>query len=129
MNRTKAQFARLRILDAEIRNHHYPNCLRFSEDYEVSERTVKRDIEFLRDQLDAPIAYDTGKHGYYYTEGFWFLPFLAVNESVLRALYAAIQLLQGADNGQAKLLVDLRAQLVGGSQEMPQISGNHVSQP
>ena len=101
MNRTKSQFARLRILDEEIRNGRYPNSLSFSVDYEVSERTVKRDFAFLRDQMGAPLEFSRERNGYYYIEKSWFLPAIVVVEGVMKALEAAIQMME-ANNSKAE---------------------------
>ena len=35
---------------------------------EVDPRTIRRDLEYMRDQLNAPIAYDNAHRGYWYTE-------------------------------------------------------------
>ena len=31
-------------------------------------RTIKRDIEFMKDRLNLPIEFDAKQNGYYYTE-------------------------------------------------------------
>lgn len=46
----------------------------FSESLEVSDRTVKRDLEYMRDQYTAPIEWDREKRGYWYTRPFDKLP-------------------------------------------------------
>jgi proteasome accessory factor B len=50
-----------------LQDGEYPNCVTMAARLEVSVRTVKRDIEFLRDRLRLPIAYDRQKHGFYYS--------------------------------------------------------------
>ena len=89
MNRGKSQFRRLLELDAQIRSGRYPNCLTFAQEWEVSQKTVQRDIEFLRDSMNAPLAYDRAKKGYYYEDENWFLPSLALTEGELVALLLA----------------------------------------
>lgn len=37
--------------------------------FEVSAATVIRDIEYMRDRLEAPIAYDAGRGAYFYDQG------------------------------------------------------------
>lgn len=39
-----------------------------SEELGISIATIKRDIEYMRDELNAPIKYDLDKKTYYYTE-------------------------------------------------------------
>jgi len=88
MERTKTAFTRLTELDRAIRGRSYPNALTFSVDYEVSQKTVQRDIDFLRG-LGAPLEYDRDRKGYYYTDANWFLPALNLNQSELQALLLA----------------------------------------
>ena len=50
-----------------LQTEQYPNCSRMAARLEVSVRTVKRDIDFMRDRLHLPIAYNRQKHGFYYS--------------------------------------------------------------
>ncbi len=69
----KTQMARIVEFDRLVREGGYPNKVRFAVDYEVSERTIARDIEYLRDRLGAPLKYNPGRRGFYYAEA-WELP-------------------------------------------------------
>lgn len=102
MKRNKSQFSRLLELDKRIRQGLYPNCLNFSADWEVSQKTVQRDIDFLRDSLNAPIDYDREKKGFYYTTTQWFMPSISVSEGDLVAILVAEKALEqyrGTDPG------------------------------
>lgn len=46
------------------------------ERFEVSEKTVKRDIEYLRDRCEAPVKWNRGTHSYVYSEPWDGLVFL-----------------------------------------------------
>jgi proteasome accessory factor B len=94
MKRNKPQFSRLLELDRSIRAGKYPNCLSFAATYECSQKTVQRDIDYLKDQLGAPLAYDRGKQGYYYTSSSWFLPSLSLSEGDLLALLVGSKALE-----------------------------------
>jgi predicted DNA-binding transcriptional regulator YafY len=94
MKRSKSQFARLMALDEQIRGGRHPNALTFAAAWEVSQKTIQRDIEFLRDSLGAPIEYDKTKQGYYYTHSNWFLPSVNMTESDLRTLLVAASSVQ-----------------------------------
>jgi proteasome accessory factor B len=59
-----------------------------------SRRTVKRDFEFLRDSLNAPLEYDREHKGYFYRLPDYQLPLVRVTEGELVALFLATQLLQ-----------------------------------
>ena len=50
---------RFATIDNLIRAGKYPNARILSERMEVSQRTILRDIEYMRDQLGAPIEYDS----------------------------------------------------------------------
>ena len=45
----------------------YPNCSLLAREFEVSTKTVQRDVDFMRDQLVLPIEYDRARHGFAYT--------------------------------------------------------------
>jgi predicted DNA-binding transcriptional regulator YafY len=86
MQRTKAQYVRLMELDRQIRAGKYPNCLTFAQEWEVSQKTVQRDIDFLRDQCGAPIEYDKARKGFSYEDPTWMLPAVMLTEGDLLAL-------------------------------------------
>ena len=94
MERGKAQFARLMELDRLIREETFPNCLSFARRWEVSPKTVQRDVDFLRDQLGAPVVFDRARNGFRYTDVNWFLPSLNVSEGDLLALLLATRALE-----------------------------------
>jgi len=94
MKRNKSQFSRLLELDKRIRQGQFPNCLNFSADWEVSQKTIQRDIDFLRDGLGAPIEYDWEKKGFYYKNTNWFLPSINVSEGDLLAILVAERALE-----------------------------------
>jgi len=80
---TNCQLVRLVTLDQVIRSNSYPNSHRFSADYEVSVRTIKRDIEFMKYRLGAPIEYDVERRGYYYTNKEWVMSFKLLQGDVV----------------------------------------------
>jgi predicted DNA-binding transcriptional regulator YafY len=94
VNRTKSQFARLMELDRRIREGRYPNCLTFGAEWEVSQKTVQRDVDYLRDRLGAPIGYDRERKGFFYENQSWVLPSVVLNEGELVALLLAARTLQ-----------------------------------
>ncbi|MGH7146060.1 MAG: helix-turn-helix transcriptional regulator [Planctomycetota bacterium] len=89
MSQTKPQIARLAFIDGEIRKRGFPNASTLAKAYEVSAKTIARDIDFLKFEMKAPIAYDPVKHGYFYTEPTYRLQPLEVTESDLFALCIA----------------------------------------
>jgi predicted DNA-binding transcriptional regulator YafY len=45
-----------------------PNRSHFRRELEASPRTLARDLDFLRDEERAPIAYEPARHGYRLTD-------------------------------------------------------------
>ena len=70
----KTALPRIYRIDAEIASGKYPNSKDLAEMCETSIPTISRDIEFMRDQLFAPIEYDSFKRGYYYSKKLYRLP-------------------------------------------------------
>jgi len=60
----------------------------------VQRKTIQRDIDYLRYQLDAPIAYSAAQRGYYYTETRYRLPAISIRECDLFAIYIGRGLLE-----------------------------------
>jgi predicted DNA-binding transcriptional regulator YafY len=93
MAKYKPQHSRLLFIDRQINAGGYPSCGQLAQRYEVSRKTIYRDLDYMRYQLDAPLEY-SGKHrGYYYTEENFHLPALSIKESDLFAIYLAEELL------------------------------------
>ena len=61
---------RIAAFDRAIRAGEYPNARTIARELEVGHRTVQRDVEFLRDRLGAPLAFDRRRNGYYYNRPF-----------------------------------------------------------
>src|ERR1051325_2319096 len=68
----------------------FPNTFRLAKDFEVSQKTIKRDIEWMKVHWDAPIEYDRRRHGYYYSKPVDKFPGVpTVTEAEMFALLAA----------------------------------------
>ena len=81
------------ISHREIAKGRYPNCSQLAGDYEVSVKTIQRDLDYMRYRLDAPIGYSAKHRGYWYTEPNYQLPAISIKESDLFAIYLAEKLL------------------------------------
>lgn len=55
------------------------NSRDFMKEFEVSRRTVARDLDFLRDEENAPLAYDEARHGYVLTDETYALPPVSIS--------------------------------------------------
>jgi predicted DNA-binding transcriptional regulator YafY len=58
---------RLVKIHSLLEEERYPSVARLVEELEISERTVKRDIDTLKTTFGLPIKYDRDREGYYYT--------------------------------------------------------------
>lgn len=61
-----SQTERIAYLDRRLREKGWVTAGEVADRFEVSTRQVKRDIEYLRWRLDAPLAYDGVRRRYYY---------------------------------------------------------------
>ena len=59
---------RIQWLHKKMTMKSYPNAQRLAERFQISHRQAQRDMEYLRRELGAPIAYDNSRKGFYYTE-------------------------------------------------------------
>src|SRR5882672_7233831 len=59
---------RMGKIDDLIRAEKYPNSVGMAQEFGVSVRTVKRDIEFMQVRRGLPIEYDAKRWGYYYSK-------------------------------------------------------------
>jgi predicted DNA-binding transcriptional regulator YafY len=91
-------------IDRLLRNHRVVTMERFLEELGVSRATFKRDLEYMRDRLNAPIGWDREKRGYrfrqeeqgapgYELPGLWF------NDSEILALLTMERLLEEIEPG------------------------------
>lgn len=100
--RTMTQTARVYKIERLIHNR---GCVSFQtllSELEVSPATLKRDLAYLKDQLNAPIEYDRDQNGYRFGQEFrgqkHELPGLWFSERELYSLLMAHQLLSELDS-------------------------------
>jgi predicted DNA-binding transcriptional regulator YafY len=86
---TRMPMARVHEIFRAIKTQRWPNCSSLAEKLEVSAKTVQRDIEYMRYQLNLPIEYDKERHGFYFTEQVTHFPAVHITESELVALLVA----------------------------------------
>ena len=82
----KVLYRRLQNIDEKLRKKSYPNAIKLAELLGVSQRTICRDIEYLRNFYNAPIEFDKAKNGYYYTEDSFYIKDIFLNESEIEAM-------------------------------------------
>jgi proteasome accessory factor B len=72
----------------------YPNATQLAQEFEVSTKSIYRDIEFMRDRMGLPIEFDRVRNGYYYTENVENFPAIQMTEGEFFALLVAEKALQ-----------------------------------
>ena len=89
------KMTRLMKLVAMLRKNSYPNhrtlqrALKMLDTtcmYSISQKTVQRDVQYLRDVYGAPIAFDNGRRGYYLTDQNWKFEVPQLDEDEMRAV-------------------------------------------
>ncbi len=73
----------------KIQQGEYPNCVQMAREMEVSLRTMKRDVQFMKDRLHLPIEYDAVKYGFYYTQSVDQFPRVEISEAEMFAMLVA----------------------------------------
>jgi len=76
----------------QLRAGRYPNVPRLAALFEVNERTVRRDLQYLREMCNAPLEFDHQRRGFYYAEDFE-LPPMRLSEGELLALFVGARIL------------------------------------
>lgn len=66
--------ARIYWIYTQLKSEARPSVARFKRCFEVSRSTFRRDLDFLKDRLGAPVAYDPVGNGYYLTDSSFELP-------------------------------------------------------
>ncbi|MEJ1973487.1 MAG: WYL domain-containing protein [Lacunisphaera sp.] len=85
----RATLRRVLFIHERLGNGHVATAVSFARELETSERTIKRDIEFMRDQLGAPIEWDAAGHSYVYSLPCDLLPLLRLDAGEALALTLA----------------------------------------
>ena len=94
MGTTKYNIRRLKRLLSMLKENRYPNYPRFLAEmrrqdlagaYDLSARTLLRDIAFLRSEYRAPIEYDRERRGYYLADPDWSADIPLLDDSEMRA--------------------------------------------
>lgn len=90
----KLSYERFLWFDRQVKGRRFPNTTSLAREFEISVKTAQRDIEFMRDRLNAPLIYDQTKKGYYYENDTFSIPSTYLSSSELTSLLVARRLLQ-----------------------------------
>lgn len=100
----KLSTLRLICLAQMLKKNSFPNhtrvmaeIRRYTTDttYEINPKTIKRDVDFLKAEYNAPIQYDLHRKGYYLTDPDWVLDLSAMRENEQEAALISARLSEG----------------------------------
>lgn len=96
---TRRPLERIFTIHNAIVRGRFPNCRSLADQIEVTPKTIQRDINFMRDDLDLPLAYDEIRHGFFYERPVSEFPLLRITVEDIVALFLArhaLEPLQGS---------------------------------
>ena len=77
-----------------IKTGRYPNRTQLARSIEVTTKTIQRDLDYMRYQLNLPIEFDYARGGYYLTKTITDLPLFQLTESELVSVFVAQKALE-----------------------------------
>ncbi len=110
---------RLLQLDTLLRSNERQTADSLASALEVSERTIRSDLDFLRDRYHAPLKFSKAR-GHYYTDSEWRLPSITLSQGELFALTLGARMLE-AYSGSA-YATDLRFAVSRLAERLPEQS-------
>ncbi len=108
---------RLLQIDASLRLEQRQTADSLAKALEVSERTVRNDLAFLRDRYHAPIEYSKTK-GFHYTDLEWRLPTITLTKGELFALILGARMLESCAG--SAYAADLKSAITRLSERLPE---------
>ncbi|XWK89464.1 MAG: transcriptional regulator [Phormidium sp.] len=108
---------RLLQIDELLRSGQRQTSESLAQAVEVSERTIRNDIAFLRDRLNAPLEFNR-RQGFHYTNSDWRLPSISLSQGELFALTLGARMLE-AYSGLA-YAKELRSSITRLSERLPE---------
>ncbi|EKQ67002.1 putative transcriptional regulator [Leptolyngbyaceae cyanobacterium JSC-12] len=110
---------RLLQIDALIRSNQRHTADSLASELEVSERTIRTDLDFLRDRYHAPLEF-TRQKGYHYTDLDWRLPTISLSKGELFALTLGARMLEAYAG--SPYASDLRSAIARLAERLPEQS-------
>lgn len=113
---SRLQLERLLKIDELLRQPERQTAQTLADELEVSERTVRDDLAFLRDRLHAPLRFHRTK-GHYYTDPDWRLPTISLTRGELYALTLGARMLEACAG--SAYAVELRSAVARLAERLP----------
>ena len=80
---------RMQQMHQLIQNGEYPNCTTMAREFEMSVRTLKRNIDFMKTRMNLPIGFDVRRNGYYYSSAVPEVPKVPMSEADVFTMFVA----------------------------------------
>ncbi|WP_321391557.1 WYL domain-containing protein [uncultured Desulfuromusa sp.] len=90
---------RYQWFDRQVRAGKFPNATSLAEKFEISVKTAQRNIESLRERLEAPLEYDPSSKGYYYSDTNFQLVTPDITQEEMLAILVAQNILSASAGG------------------------------
>jgi len=84
---TRPPLDRMQQIFTAIKSGEFPNRHRLAADIEVTTKTIQRDLDFMRERLRLPIAYDQDGGGYRFTQPISSFPMVELTEAELVSVF------------------------------------------
>jgi predicted DNA-binding transcriptional regulator YafY len=91
---TRPLIRRMQAIDQVLRAQRWPTDKTLATDLEVDPRTIRRDLEFMRDEHHAPIEFDRARRDYYYADPTFRLPLVQMSQGEMLALYLSERMMR-----------------------------------
>lgn len=89
---------RILQIDEMLRGGNYVSMEEFVFKFGVTQRTVERDFERLRDEMNAPLEYDKKLNKYHYTDSTYSIPNVVLTEGDLFTVSTVLPLMEQYEN-------------------------------
>src|SRR5438477_9360442 len=86
---TQPQLTRIHALVKRIQDGDFPSQKMLAKEWEKNRRTIQRDLDYMREFLGLPLAYEPFKYGYYFTEPVSKFPMIPISERELVSVFVA----------------------------------------
>ncbi|MDD5200169.1 MAG: WYL domain-containing protein [Terrimicrobiaceae bacterium] len=86
---TRPPLDRMQQIFQAIKSGGFPNRTQLAVDIEVTTKTIQRDLDFMRDRMSLPIAYDAVNRGYAFTQAVTNFPMVELSEAEIVSVFIA----------------------------------------
>lgn len=91
---SRPPLSRFQEIFQAIKTGRYPNRTQLARSIEVTTKTIQRDLDYMRYQLNLPIEFDYARGGYHFTKTINDLPLFQLTESELVSVFVAQKALE-----------------------------------